>query len=256
MLCVMLSELPEVVALNEGLTLGGLNTQAEVRRAVEEAFRQVRHQILTEGTAPARNKDGQQVSNHFVRTDGDRTLLLEKSNIAIEKPLGPDFMLAFKHNAIFTLALEGLVKGGWPVVATVRNPLAVLGSWNTLNIPVAKGRMRGMEKLQPNLATQVEAESDLLDQQVLLLDYYFQAYNRLLPAAAILTYERLCAAPAEAIQATFGLEANALEPVEDLNRSDIYPQEEFPKYFEALMRLPDAGWRAHYSEEDLKNLMS
>ena len=57
----------------------------------------------------------------------------------IGKPLPTDFRLFIKHPAIFTaLATRLLVR--IPLYAVVRHPLAILASWNTVDMDARLGR--------------------------------------------------------------------------------------------------------------------
>lgn len=256
MLCVMLSAVPGFLALNEALKLGHLVSKDQVPPFVEDAYVRIRHQVLSTGTAPSRNADGRQVMNHFARTPGERNLLLKKSDIQIHKNLDENFILGVKHNAIFTLALRELCHLKWPLFAIIRNPLAVLGSWNTLEIPVSAGRMKNLGQLEPELHKEVQAQPDLLRKQVLLLDFYFRQYKNFIAEKNILRYERLCSSPSDEISKIAGsAQVFEVERVENLNQSSIYPRENFPDYFNALSELPDAAWRHFYEEAELLELM-
>lgn len=255
MLCVMLNEVPGVLALNEGLRLGEQQTGNEVRAYLEKVYEEIREQVLHDGTAPARNHAGVQVTNHFERKSGPRSLLLEKSDIRITKPLQPDFMLGVKHNATFTLVLEALLDLGWPVFAVIRNPLAVLGSWNSLDIPVSRGKVRRMDTLAPDLAKMVNEEPDLLQKQILMLDHYYRQYHAFVPPENILKYEDICKRPAEELRKIVGdRDVSAVLPTENLNASSIYPVDRFPAFETALCEMPNATWRLFYHEDELRTL--
>ena len=55
-----------------------------------------------------------------------------------DRHLTPGFDLVVKHNALFTALLPDLLSA-FPVYGIVRNPLAVLASWNAVNLPVKQG---------------------------------------------------------------------------------------------------------------------
>ena len=57
-----------------------------------------------------------------------------------DRHLTPGFDLVVKHNALFTALLPDLLSA-FPVYGIVRNPLAVLASWNAVNLPVKQGRI-------------------------------------------------------------------------------------------------------------------
>ena len=62
----------------------------------------------------------------------------EWGEIAIDKPLSARFTLLIKHNALFAALLPRLTES-FPCLALVRNPLSVLASWQTVDLPVHPG---------------------------------------------------------------------------------------------------------------------
>ena len=137
--CLLLSQIPNVVALNEPMKTGAYRSYQEALDAVPEYFEMTRKSILSKGTAIARVKGGEMTDNHFSNDKNARKNLLRKEEVLIEKDLKPDFKLAIKHNALFTILLDDLQKN-FSVFAIIRNPISILGSWNSVNIPVSKGR--------------------------------------------------------------------------------------------------------------------
>lgn len=258
MLCRMLTELDDVVALNEGLSLGHLSDTRDIPPFLQSEFERIHAQLQDTRMAPARHEQGHQVDNHFKRSPTDRELKLEKSEITFDKSLSPNFTLAIKHNAIFTLALEAICSHGFRVHAQVRNPLAVLGSWNTLNIPVSRGKVRKVEALDPALNARLEQVEDLQEKQLILLDDYFKRYRDHLDIDQIIHYEQLCASPAHELSKIVRaqLPDSAVAPVDSLNDSELYDSELMKRHAEMLLKMDaGAGWRHFYTEDELMNLI-
>jgi hypothetical protein len=259
MLCVLMSKHPDVVALNEGLKLGGhLNVPSMVMFVAAE-FDRIRDQILTTGTAPARHKDGQQVDNHFSPGE-DRKLLLKKSNIDVGQPATETFGLAFKHNAAFLMALPGLVDrfGALSVIATIRNPLSVLGSWGSVPVPVSEGRIRHAKNLAPELEEQLKSTDDLLEKQLLILNYYFSQFQKWIPREQIIRYEDLCGRPVETLGRAFpqwDWTNLGLRPTANRNASPDYSRDRLKIAAARLQSTgPDAPWREFYSDSDIQQI--
>lgn len=258
MLCRMLTQVDDVVALNEGLVLGHLSSPQDIPPFLHAEFERIHAQLRETRMAPARHEQGRQVDNHFNRSSENRQLKLQKSEIAFDKPLSPCFTLAIKHNAIFTLALESICAHGFRVYAQVRNPLAVLGSWNTLNIPVSRGKVRKMEVLDSALNARIEQVEDLQEKQIILLDDYFKRYRDHLDQDQILHYEQLCASPSVELSKIVHAQVpvNSVAPVESLNHSELYDSELMRRHFEMLLKMDEgAGWRHFYTEDELFNLI-
>lgn len=72
----------------------------------------------------------------------------------------------------------------------VRNPLAILVSWNSLNVEFRKGRSSPVEAFAPDLSAELDAIPDMLDRQIRLLCWMFEKI-RMLPPSQIIRYEDL-----------------------------------------------------------------
>lgn len=259
MLCVLMSKHPDVVALNEGLKLGEQPDVPSLVKFVAVEFDRIRAQILTTGTAPARNKDGQQVDNHF-SPGKNRKLLLQKSNIEVGQPATETFGLAFKHNAVFSIALPDLVDhfGALSVFATIRNPLSVLGSWESVPVPVSEGRIRNAKNLAPELEEQLKSTDDILEKQLLILNYYFSQYQKWIPREHMIRYEDLCGQPAETLGRAFpqwDWTNLGLRPTANRNASPDYSRDRLKIAAARLQSTgPDAPWREFYSDSDIQQI--
>lgn len=116
--------------------------------------------------------------------DKDETPVIYPKDYA-EKPF------IIKANAQFTACLEDLIKDeDYKLICLVRNPVATIMSWRSLDIPVSKGNMKIAEKFCSNFISETEA-SDLLVKQVLIANWFFKQYKRFSNDITILKYEDL-----------------------------------------------------------------
>ena len=154
--CRLTGSLPDTVALSEPIrrkAFGGMETPAGACKHIGEFALQVRARILAERRAPSVQVEGCLDDNRRAARHteaGLRRLGGEWGEIAIEKALTPRFTLLVKHNALFA-ALLPRIADSFPVLALVRNPLAVLASWQTVDLPVNRGRLPAGEELDPTL---------------------------------------------------------------------------------------------------------
>ena len=100
---------------------------------------------------------------------GLRQLRGEWGEIAIVKSLSARFTLLIKHNALFAALLPWLPPS-FSCVALVRNPLAVLASWQTVDLPVHQGRIPAGEQFDHHLHRTLEREPGVLQRQIVILD--------------------------------------------------------------------------------------
>ena len=78
------------------------------------------------------------------------------SEIAVEPPASPDFTLVIKHPVAFTALLPILIER-FEVFAIVRNPLAVLASWESAPFLQREGRLGLRPVIAPEIAARLEA---------------------------------------------------------------------------------------------------
>src|SRR5690606_20511233 len=111
---------------------------------------------------------------------------------------------------------------GWPCYAIVRNPLAVLASWHSLEHPLARGRAPMAEAFDPNLRSLLDAQPSDLDRQLVLLDWYFSRYQRYLPAGHIISYEQIVATGGSALSPLVAAAGKLAQPLTSRNTNRIY----------------------------------
>ena len=192
--CRLAGNLPDTVALSEPIrrkAFGGMETPSGACARIGEFATQARARILSERRAPSLQVEGRLDDNRGVPrvTEGGlRRLRGEWGEIAIDKPLSPRFTLLVKHNALFAALLPRLADS-FPFLALVRNPLSVLASWQTVALPVNRGRLPAGEELDPALRRVLEREPELLRRQVIILDWFFVRYRAHLPPSDIIRYE-------------------------------------------------------------------
>ena len=170
-----------------------METPSGACERIGEFAAQVRAQILAERRAPSVQVEGRLDDHHRVARfteAGLRRLRGEWGEISIDKPLSLPFTLLVKHNALFVALLPRLAET-FPFLALVRNPLSVLASWQTVDLPVNRGRLPAGEELDPELHRALERESDLLRRQVIILDWFFSRFRAHLGPSDILRYEEV-----------------------------------------------------------------
>ena len=120
--------------------------------------------------------DGQEIAdNHFKRT-AEGIQRTKTAELITPEPHWSEIHWFIKSNIYFTAVLDQLLESCYfQIIATVRNPVAVLKSWRSLDVSVSKGRSLMAEKFDPQLA-HLGGVSDRLHRQVLLLDWMYKKY--------------------------------------------------------------------------------
>lgn len=250
--CLLLSKLSDGVALNEPMRTAAYQTRAEALAAVPAFFTSTRSSILERGVATARAVGGKMTDNHFAEVKGKRTKLVTKQEIRIEKPLTSSFRLAIKHNALFTILQDDLLRK-YPVFAFVRNPLAVLASWNSLDLPVSRGEVRALDLLLPDKAAELRRQGSLAERQLYILNWYFERY-RTLPAGAVIKYEDIVASGGRALSAIDPAAAGLDEDLSGRNRSKVYDWTTIGPLAKRLLASDNACW-SFYERAEVENLL-
>ena len=253
--CALLNKAAQAVALAEPLdpATWPIDISAQIS-LVERQFVELREYCLRTGTAPSRQRSGVIVDNFFYASEtGLREYAAELASVAIGKPLRRDFLLAIKQNAAF-LALLKTLSMRMHVVVMVRNPLAVLASWSSVDLPVAQGRLPMAERMDARLHTALDGEGDLQRRQLRVLEWCYRQVGCVREQANVLRYERLIASRGRALLLACGLPEDALSGVPDdwLRMPASVPRGKLESCALALEAMPaDAAWRMFYSEPDL-----
>ena len=254
--CNLLGQAPDTVALFEPMPVHELPVQhAAAVSVIRDFFAASRASLLESGIATSQQVDGRVPDNPFgsdVGTDGLRIRTAHLGDIRVEKALSGGFSLVIKHNAAFTALLPELVRE-FECYAVVRNPLAVLASWNSVDLPVTGGRLPAGERLDPELATRLDAEPDVLERQLHLLDWLFSRFYRHLSAERIVRYEQVVATAGQALASATGVGVPLLA-LHSRNASRLYDADACRRYAERLRRH-EGPWRRSYGSDDVASAL-
>src|SRR5437016_4669259 len=182
LICSLLNKLPDIVALHEPMNVwefANCRSGDEIAEMVENFCAESRKSLHEEGFAVSKHVGGKVRDNSAaVDRAGKRSRQTEHGRIEIDKPVSKEFTLAIKHPAAFTALLEPLSKR-FECFAIVRNPLATLASWNSLDwLALRDGRSPIGEKLDVDLARALETKSDAVERQIQILEWFYDRFHR------------------------------------------------------------------------------
>jgi len=256
--CRLLNQVRDTVALSEPMPVHQLPiAPAPALAAVIAFYDHVRQRALGEKIVPSEQRDGRVADNSWGERSpdgGTRAHLVELGEITIDKPLSAHFRLAIKHPAAFT-ALLPVLSTHFRVVGIVRNPLAVLASWRSLDLPLSRGRAPAAERIDRALATALDAEPDLLRRQVVLLDWYFERLLRWVPDQRRIRYEDIIGSGGRALLRAAGVpEEDALaQPLRSHNTNLQYDFNEVDELLASLREHATSCWQC-YSRDEVESL--
>lgn len=257
--CTLLNRLPNTVALNEPMDTGrvrGLGGERERLDWIDRFYSATRASLLADGTAASKQAGGVIVDNNFgiARNGaGARTEQVRLGTATIETKLDHDFLLCAKHPGLYTALLDRLASE-YRCYALVRNPLAVLASWNAVEIQAGHGRSAAAEAVDPELARDLGSLDDNGARQIRLLSWFFERYRDTLPAEAIIRYEDVIASGGAALSVISEAAVDLNEPLESRNESELYDREFVRAIGERLLRSDGAYWD-FYSRESVEGLI-
>jgi hypothetical protein len=211
---------------------------------------------MTQGEVISRQKEGVVPENpvgYEVSSSGLRQPETVLGSISVGKQIqNENFTLVIKHNALFTALLPELHEA-FPVYAIVRNPLAVLASWNSVALPVNEGRVPAGEMYSSDLADLLADTPGRIERQLHILEWFCQSFARELPNG-ILRYEDFVADP-KVIGSALSLSSPYLGSVQSrTSRNQAYDLVLMEQLYRRLMRFGDAIWH-FYSRDQITELM-
>lgn len=263
--CELLNLVPGTVALDEPMSWDdlaagvdpGLLAPAQACANVALFMARTRQSVLTQGAAVTKHVGGKVTGKKISDQSGEsgtRVGLAERGVVTIDKELGSDFTLVVKHVAGFTALLDQLSQR-FPVFALVRNPLAVLNSWQTVPLPIREGHVVIGEALDTSLADRLATVEDRLERQFLLLDWFFGRFRDLLPESAIIRYEDLVA---EGGRTLAGISPGATDLAVALrsrnHNPSVYDQAATAALGARLLDR-DGAWWAFYPPDSVRRLL-
>lgn len=217
---------------------------------IQAFFSDTRRRLEREGVAPSKQRDGQVPDNPYSAPDatGKRQWLVAPGLVEVPPP-APGFTLAVKHNASFTALLPELARR-MRVVAVVRNPLAVLASWNTVELPVSGGRIPAGERFDAALAARLDGEPDRVQRQLIVLEWFFDRYRAAGDEITVVRYEDIVATGGQALYAAARLQGEGDGSLRGRNASAAYRGIDIAGMAAGLARAGGA-WRHWYAQADI-----
>lgn len=257
--CQLLGDCEGTVALFEPMDV--LRVPADIDGAIDAIgafYGEMRHRLTSDGTGISKHRDGVVPDNPFDQTGGAGTLRRDRTERGmIDAGLQhDDFTLVVKHNALFTGLLPELASR-LPVLAIVRNPLAVLASWNTVDLPVGEGRLPAGERIDPDLRARLQITAGKLERQCIVLDWFFGRFRVHLAPTSVLRYEDMVATHGRRLWDAAGLKASPRTDLRTRNASPVYAGSHVARLAESLARARTEGhanWSAWYTDADVNTL--
>ena len=193
--CNLINQMPNCVALSEPMKFvkfKELNINQRLQY-IDDFLNNTRLSLINNGIAVSKNKNGSIPDNPCEVNENSIELRKSKMQlgvIRVEKDLSHDFTLVIKHNAGFIAQLDYL-SFHYRCFGIIRNPLSVLASWSTVNMPVHHGYSPIAELFDKELNNKLSELEDSLDRQIYLMNWFFIKINKYLSWQNIIKYEEV-----------------------------------------------------------------
>lgn len=261
LLCSLLNKLPDTVALHEPMNVWDFPNCRDadaVADKIDNFCAETRTSLHEKGFAMSKHVRGKipdNVAADQVNRAGTRLRHTEHGPVVVDKPLTDNFTLAIKHPVAFSALLETL-SGRFDCFAIIRNPLATLASWNSLDwLNVKKGHAPIGEKLDADLSRALAAEPDAIERQLHILEWFYNRFRRFLPGNSIIKYEELIASGGHELGRFFPNATNLQENLSSKNVNKFYDRALMLDIGQRLLQRPGVIWD-FYSKRDVETLLS
>jgi hypothetical protein len=265
--CELLNRLPDVRALDEPMDPNRLLRDAArgdgaldaglIRAGIERFALEQRRSIIDRGVALTLHVDGRVLGARVSDArgaDGLRLPMGKRDEIAVEPPASPDFTLVIKHPVAFT-ALLPILKERFAVFAVVRNPLAVLCSWESAPFMQREGRLGLRPEIAPAIAHRLEAIEDRRERQLTLLSWFFESYAAALAPERVIRYEDIIATGGAALEPIAPSARGLAVALESRNAAAVYDRAHMRELGQRLLERDGAYWLL-YEPKDVRKLLT
>jgi hypothetical protein len=258
--CVLLNRFGNTAALNEPFSIPRLAAQpgrAELIKCLKNEFGAQRDSLLSSGSALSVGVNKKLVTNtiaHQRDETGLRPHQAPLQQVEFPQNLTQDFTLVAKHPNAFSVLLPTLL-GDFECFAVVRNPLAVLLSWNSTKLPLRQGRVPAAELFDPDLRSRLENLTEISDRQMGILSHYFEIYRNHLSPETVFRYEDIVATHGNCLTAMVPDAPSSPEVLTSKNTNPAYDKS-MAELLAVKLLQRTADWLPFYQPESISKLAS
>ena len=249
--CLLLSNVPNSIALNEAANFGHVQSAEDVMTVVEKFFKDTRKSLVQKSQAIARATEEGLSDNNF-SSQKSREKIVTKRMVQFDRKFSNDCTIILKHNAIFTMMAKPLL-AKYEYYAIIRNPASILGSWNSVDVPVSRGRVRRSRQLNPSFHAGLNDLDNKGDKQLFILDWYFKTYGQL-PIQNVIKYEDIISTGGAALNCILKDTGKYATTLKSRNTSRLYNKSTNKELFQKLLDSDNSCWNFYSKEEVFKTL--
>lgn len=254
--CHLLNQSSNCLAMVEPLDMSAftaLSGSAQRTAFLEEFFNHIRTQVRDRGEIPTTILEDE--TNTFTRTGslGRRSAIRGTHWIRPSQTFADNFTLVVKHPNAFS-ALIGELKSCFSCYALIRNPLAILASWSTLDHPLREGHAPVAEEFDTKLQRTLACTDSALNRQLALLNWYFQQFNKELKADRIIKYENVIETNGAALAKISGSPIIENMQLDSHNQNSLYNTSQLASASAALLKDENNACWNFYTKNEVQQL--
>ena len=253
--CHLLNQQPNTVALHEPISSESFNNSDRqlAIKVINEFVNSSRTEVLASGLVQSKQLDGSIPSNPVKSDDGHlRKEQVSPGQMRVDETLSDDFLLVVKHNALFTALVNDLVKD-FTCYAVVRNPLATLLSWQTVDLPIHQGYVPMGELFDPILQKDLNERETIIDRQLYILRWFYRSFSENLDRKQIIRYEDIVDTNGEALSIVLNHDFKPESKLVNQNANRLYQDVNIELFLHRLIEEADI-YSDFYDTNDLQKL--
>lgn len=256
--CNILNHYENTLALLEPMNVHNIkgNNPLDACKYIHNFVFKSRYNVLYEHVAQTKHSNGMIPTNTVEIPSSDllRNMNVSDGLIQMKKHYDENFALIIKHNAFFLSIIKDL-RNFYDCYAIVRNPLAVLCSWNSVNLPVNRGYIPAGQKFDLELDSILKNTSDILERQIIILNWFFEHIYCYINKDNIFMYENIVLNPDKIFQKlSFNSQLElTVNKLNNNNSSQHYKDVNIKILYERLMNQEGYMWK-FYTKNDVHSL--
>lgn len=175
--------------------------------------------------------------NYYHRNNQGQVLVDKEEQLVTFPQSYSEQPFVFKANAQFTACLKPLINtADTQLIAVIRNPIATIMSWRSLDLPISKGHVKVAEKYSSDFHQHVTCNDDLLIKQVQIIDWFFHQYLTFINQIKLVKYEDLVANTNSVISSITGNSDVSCKKLSSQNNNRSYNHRESDLIKSALIK--------------------
>ncbi|MFC4700059.1 sulfotransferase domain-containing protein [Glaciecola siphonariae] len=208
--CHILNQQQDYVALHEPFRPDNFEPNKEnILAQVKQRATEVQNAIIAGLPFEHGHKRGLDIDNPIgmEQKDGKRQSVAQRGEITLSLYKGREFCLVIKQNAFFTAYLQELT-AHFDVLSIVRNPIDVLLSWWTVNLPVSRGQLPAGQQHNAALKLALSQQSSTLERQICIYQWFIHQFVQ--AKTRIVKYEDIVSSNGMALCEHYGISSPVL----------------------------------------------